>query len=34
MSAVEELQRCRGCFGPIFMCVGVGQGIGLIVERV
>jgi len=34
MTAVEELQRTRGRYALAFMCVGVGQGIGLILERV
>lgn len=34
MSAVEELQRTGGRYALCFMCIGIGQGIGLIVERV
>lgn len=34
LSAVEELQRAGGRYALAFMCIGVGQGIGLIVERV
>ncbi len=34
MSAVEELQRTGGRYALAFMCIGVGQGIGLVVERV
>lgn len=34
MSAVEELQRNGGRYALAFMCIGVGQGIGLIIERV
>jgi len=34
MSAAEELQRGGGRYALAFMCVGVGQGIALIVERV
>ena len=34
MSAVEELQRTGGRYALAFMCVGVGQGIAAIVERV
>ena len=34
MSAAEELQRTRGRYALAFMCIGVGQGIGLILERV
>jgi len=33
MTAVEELHRCGGRYGLAFMCVGVGQGIGLMLER-
>jgi acetyl-CoA acyltransferase len=34
MSAVEELQRTGGRYALAFMCIGVGQGIGLVLERV
>ncbi|BBC73299.1 acetyl-CoA acetyltransferase [Altererythrobacter sp. B11] len=34
MSAVEELHRTRGRFALAFMCIGVGQGIGIILERI
>lgn len=34
MTAVEELQRTSGRYAIAFMCIGVGQGIGLIVEHV
>lgn len=34
LSAVEELQRTGGRYALAFMCVGVGQGIAAIVERV
>lgn len=34
MTAVEELQRTGGRYAMAFMCIGVGQGIGLILERV
>jgi acetyl-CoA C-acetyltransferase len=34
MSAVEELQRNGGRYALAFMCIGVGQGIGIILERV
>ena len=34
LSAVEELQRTGQRYALAFMCVGVGQGVGLILERV
>ncbi|EIZ78354.1 beta-ketoadipyl CoA thiolase [Novosphingobium sp. Rr 2-17] len=34
LSAVEELHRKQARYAMAFMCVGVGQGIGLLVERV
>ena len=34
MSAVEELQRTQGRYAMAFMCIGVGQGIALMLERV
>ncbi|HEX7854515.1 MAG TPA: 3-oxoadipyl-CoA thiolase [Sphingobium sp.] len=34
MSAVEELQRRKARYALAFMCIGVGQGIGIILERV
>lgn len=34
MSAVEELHRTGGRHAMAFMCIGVGQGIGLLLERV
>lgn len=34
MSAVEELHLRGGRYAMAFMCVGVGQGIGLLIERV
>lgn len=34
MSAVEELVRTNGRFALAFMCIGVGQGIALLLERV
>ena len=34
MSAAEDLQRTRGRYAMAFMCIGVGQGIGLLLERV
>ncbi|MDN4631247.1 3-oxoadipyl-CoA thiolase [Sphingomonas sp. PsM26] len=34
MSAVEELQRTKGRYALAFMCIGVGQGLALLVERV
>ena len=33
MSAAEELQRTEGRRALVFMCVGVGQGIALVLER-
>jgi RNA-binding protein YhbY len=34
MSAVEELHRTGGRYAMAFMCIGVDQGIGLMLERV
>ncbi|MDQ1231773.1 3-oxoadipyl-CoA thiolase [Sphingomonas sp. SORGH_AS_0879] len=34
MTAVEELHRTRGRYAMAFMCIGVGQGIALMLERV
>ena len=34
MTATEELQRSGGRYGLATMCVGVGQGIALVLERV
>jgi acetyl-CoA C-acetyltransferase len=34
MTAVEELQRTGGRYGLAFLCIGVGQGLALLVERV
>lgn len=34
MSAVEELQQTGGRYALVFMCVGVGQGIGALLKRV
>jgi len=34
MTAVEELHQSRGRFAIVFMCVGVGQGCALMLERV
>lgn len=34
MTAVEELHRTGGRHAMAFMCIGVGQGIGMILERV
>ena len=34
LSAAEELQRTGGRYAMAFMCIGVGQGIGLLIERV
>jgi acetyl-CoA acetyltransferase family protein len=33
MTAAEELHRRGGAYGLAFMCVGVGQGVALILER-
>jgi acetyl-CoA C-acetyltransferase len=34
LSAVEELHRTGGRYGLAFMCIGVGQGLALLLERV
>jgi len=34
MTMVEELHRTHGRYGLAFMCIGVGQGVALLVERV
>lgn len=34
LSAAEELQRTGGRYAMAFMCIGVGEGIGLLIERV
>lgn len=34
MTAVEELHRAGGRYAMAFMCIGVGQGIALLLERV
>jgi len=34
MTAVEELHRTQGRYALAFMCIGVGQGIALMMERV
>ncbi|AOF97846.1 3-oxoadipyl-CoA thiolase [Sphingobium sp. RAC03] len=34
LSAVEELHRTSGRYGLAFMCIGVGQGLALLLERV
>ena len=34
MTAVEELHRTGGRYAMAFMCIGVGQGIALVIERV
>ncbi|AXJ94355.1 MULTISPECIES: 3-oxoadipyl-CoA thiolase [unclassified Sphingomonas] len=34
MSAVEELHRIQGRYAMAFMCIGVGQGIALMLERI
>ena len=33
MSAVEELHRMGGRYAMAFMCIGVGQGVALLLER-
>jgi acetyl-CoA acetyltransferase len=33
-TAVNQLQRIRGRYALCTMCIGVGQGIALVVERV
>ncbi len=34
LAAAEELHRTGGRYGMAFMCIGVGQGIALLIERV
>ena len=34
MTAAEELHRTQGRYALAFMCIGVGQGIALMMERV
>lgn len=34
MTAVEQLQRTGGRYGLAFLCIGVGQGLALLIERV
>jgi 3-oxoadipyl-CoA thiolase len=34
MTATEQLQRCGGRFAVATMCIGVGQGIAMLLERV
>jgi acetyl-CoA C-acetyltransferase len=34
MSAVEELQRTAGRYALAFLCIGVGQGLAVLLERV
>lgn len=34
LTAVEELQRTGGRRALVFLCIGVGQGLGLVLERV
>jgi len=34
MPMVEELHRTHRRYGLAFMCIGVGQGVALLVERV
>lgn len=33
MTAVEQLQRTGGRYGLAFLCIGVGQGLALLIER-
>jgi acetyl-CoA acetyltransferase len=33
-TAMQQLRRSRGCYALCTMCIGVGQGIAVIVERV
>ena len=34
ITALHELENCHGHFALCTMCIGVGQGIALIIERV
>jgi len=34
MTAVEELQRTGGSYALVFLCIGVGQGLAVLLERV
>lgn len=34
LTATEELQRCGGRYAMAFMCIGVGQGLALLLERI
>lgn len=34
LTAVEELHRTRGRYALVFMCIGVGQGLAVLMERV
>jgi acetyl-CoA C-acetyltransferase len=34
MTAVEELHRKQGRYALAFLCIGVGQGLAVLLERV
>ena len=34
MTAVAQLHRTRGTYGLVFMCIGVGQGLAVLLEKV
>jgi acetyl-CoA C-acetyltransferase len=34
LTATEELQRVGGRYAMVFMCIGVGQGVAMLLERV
>ena len=34
LTATEELQRSKGRYGLCTMCIGVGQGMAMVIERV
>jgi acetyl-CoA C-acetyltransferase len=34
LTAARQLQRCGGRFALVTMCIGVGQGIAIVLERV
>jgi len=33
LTAAEELQRTKGRYALAFMCIGVGQGLAVLLER-